>query len=61
MRLLHAALALGLSVSVSSSFSHVVLADQAKTEGIWDIRTSGLSKVRAGVTSLAEVNRVTVE
>jgi len=29
MRLLHAALALGLSVSVSSSFSHVVLADQA--------------------------------
>ncbi len=39
----------------------VVLADQAKTEGVWDIRTSGLSKVRAGVTSLAEVNRVTVE
>jgi len=39
----------------------VVLADQAKVEGIWDIRTSGLSKIRAGVTSLAEVNRVTVE
>ena len=39
----------------------VVLADQAKTEGVWDIRTSGLAKVRAGVTSLAEVNRVTVE
>ncbi len=39
----------------------VVLADQAKSEGIWDIRISGLSKVRAGVTSLAEVNRVTVE
>ena len=39
----------------------VVLADQARAEGIWDIRTSGLSKVRAGVTSLAEVNRVTVE
>ncbi|MBK8959151.1 MAG: type IV-A pilus assembly ATPase PilB [Proteobacteria bacterium] len=39
----------------------VVLADQARTEGIWDIRTSGLSKVRAGITSLAEVNRVTVE
>ena len=29
MRLFHAALALGLSFSVSSSFSHVVLADQA--------------------------------
>ena len=39
----------------------VVLADQAKTEGVWDIRTSGLAKIRAGVTSLAEVNRVTVE
>ena len=39
----------------------VGLADQAKAEGIWDIRTSGLSKVRAGVTSLTEVNRVTVE
>ncbi|MCB1745869.1 MAG: type IV-A pilus assembly ATPase PilB [Gammaproteobacteria bacterium] len=39
----------------------VQLADQAAAEGIWDIRRSGLSKVRAGVTSLAEVNRVTVE
>ena len=39
----------------------VVLADQSRAEGIWDIRTSGLSKVRSGVTSLAEVNRVTVE
>ena len=39
----------------------VVLADQSRAEGIWDIRMSGLSKVRAGVTSLAEVNRVTVE
>jgi type IV pilus assembly protein PilB len=39
----------------------VQLADQAADEGIWDIRKSGLSKVRAGVTSLVEVNRVTVE
>lgn len=39
----------------------VQLADQALAEGIWDIRKSGLSKVRAGITSLAEVNRVTVE
>jgi len=39
----------------------VQLADQARDEGIWDIRKSGLSKVRAGITSLAEVNRVTVE
>ena len=39
----------------------VQLADQAASEGIWDIRKSGLAKAMAGVTSLAEVNRVTVE
>ena len=39
----------------------VQLADQAREEGIWDIRKSGLAKARAGITSLAEVNRVTVE
>lgn len=39
----------------------VQLADQAESEGIWDIRKSGLAKVRSGLTSLAEVNRVTVE
>jgi len=35
------------------------LADQAKKEGIPDLRESGLKKVRDGVTSLDEVNRVT--
>lgn len=39
----------------------VQLADQSAEEGIWDIRRSGLSKVRASITSLAEINRVTVE
>lgn len=39
----------------------VQLADQAAAEKIWDIRMSGLAKVRSGLTSLAEVNRVTVE
>lgn len=39
----------------------VQLGDQAASEGVWDVRRSGLSKVRQGVTSLAEVNRVTVE
>lgn len=39
----------------------VQLADQALEEGIWDIRKSGLAKAMSGVTSLAEVNRVTVE
>jgi len=37
------------------------LADQAKSEGIQDLRRSGLNKVSLGVTSLEEVNRVTRE
>lgn len=39
----------------------VQLADQALSEGIWDIRKSGLAKAKQGATSLTEVNRVTVE
>ena len=35
------------------------IADQAKKEGIPDLRASGLNKVRQGVTSLDEINRVT--
>ncbi len=35
------------------------IAAQAKKEGIADLRESGLKKVRAGITSLDEVNRVT--
>ena len=37
------------------------LADQATKEGIPDIRRSGLVKAMQGVTSLEEINRVTVE
>ena len=37
------------------------LADQARREGIRDIRQSGLLKVRNGITSLEEINRVTLE
>ena len=39
----------------------IQLADQSAAEGIWDIRKSGLMKAASGVTSLTEVNRVTVE
>ncbi|MCZ6664246.1 MAG: type IV-A pilus assembly ATPase PilB [Gammaproteobacteria bacterium] len=39
----------------------VQLGDQAAKEGIWEIRKSGLAKARDAITSLAEVNRVTVE
>jgi len=37
------------------------LADIAKREGIADLRKSGLAKVKAGITSLEELNRVTKE
>jgi type IV pilus assembly protein PilB len=37
------------------------LAEQAKSEGINDLRASGLNKVRMGITSLEEIDRVTKE
>lgn len=37
------------------------IAEQAEKNGIPDLRASGLEKARQGVTSLVEVNRVTVE
>ena len=37
------------------------IADQAATEGVCDLRRAGLNKVKEGVTSLEEVNRVTIE
>lgn len=37
------------------------LANQAKADGIDDLRASGLKKVRQGVTSLEEIDRVTRE
>lgn len=37
------------------------LADLAKSEGINDLRASGLNKIRMGITSLEEIDRVTKE
>jgi len=37
------------------------LSDQAASEDVATLRRSGLNKVKAGVTSLEEVNRVTKE
>ena len=37
----------------------IEIADQAQLEGVSNIRQSGLQKVRDGLTSLAEINRVT--
>jgi len=41
--------------------SAVEIADEAAREGVWDLRRAGLEKVRAGLTSLEEVNSVTTE
>ena len=39
----------------------ISIADEARREGVWDLRTAGLNKVRIGLTSLDEVNSVTIE
>jgi type IV pilus assembly protein PilB len=35
--------------------------EQATREGVWGLRQAGLNKVRMGLTSLDEINRVTVD
>jgi type IV pilus assembly protein PilB len=45
-------LALGSAVDIGA---------QAAKEGVWDLRRAGLEKVKAGLTSLEEVNSVTTE
>jgi type IV pilus assembly protein PilB len=37
------------------------IAQQAESEGCWDLRRAGLNKVKDGITSLEEVNRVTID
>ena len=37
------------------------IAEQAERDGIPDLRKAGLIKVKGGLTSLEEINRVTVE
>jgi type IV pilus assembly protein PilB len=39
----------------------IQIAEQAKRDGVADLRTSALKKVKDGVTSLEEINRVTIE
>ncbi len=56
-------------LEVSEAMARIILeggnatqiADQADKEGSWDLRRAGLQKVMDGITSLEEVNRVTVE
>jgi type IV pilus assembly protein PilB len=39
----------------------IQISDQASQEGVIDLRHAGLNKVKDGVTSLEEINRVTIE
>jgi len=39
----------------------IQITDEANREGVWDLRRAGLNKVKNGLTSLEEVNRVTVD
>ena len=46
---------------ILGSGSAVDIAAQAAKEGVWDLRRSGLEKVKSGLTSLEEINSVTIE
>jgi len=54
---------------VTESIARIILAggnavdigEQAAKEGVWDLRRAGLEKVKAGLTSIEEVNSVTIE
>lgn len=54
---------------VTESISRIILAggsavdigDQADKEGVWDLRRAGLEKVKSGLTSIEEVNSVTID
>jgi type IV pilus assembly protein PilB len=41
--------------------SAIDINDQATKDGVWNLRRSGLNKVKNGLTSLEEVNNVTIE
>ena len=49
----------GIARIIMEDGNSIQIADQARLEGFPDLRTSGLKKVKDGVTSLAEINRVT--
>jgi len=51
--------AIGRIILEGGSAPHI--RDQARKDGVWDLRSAGLKKCRDGLTSLEEVNRVTVE
>jgi type IV pilus assembly protein PilB len=50
-----------MAISVAKNGTAHDIADQAKREGVRDLRQSGLIKVKAGLTTLEEIEAVTNE
>ncbi len=50
----------GIARVILEGGNAVQIEEAAAEDGIWDLRRSGLEKVKEGVTSLEEVNRVTI-
>ena len=56
-------------MSVTDAIARIILAGgsaveigaEAAREGVWDLRRAGLEKIKAGLTSIQEVNSITVE
>ncbi len=46
---------------IMESGNAIQIGDAAKRMGVWDLRRSGLEKVKQGMTSLEEINSVTIE
>jgi type IV pilus assembly protein PilB len=39
----------------------IEIADEGRKQGVWDLRRAGLEKARQGLTSLEEINSVTID
>lgn len=50
-----------MSEMIMQGVSSIELEEQCQREGFWDLRQSGLEKVKQGITSIAEILRVTVD
>lgn len=50
-----------MSEMIMEDATSLELAEQCRLEGFWDLRQSGLEKVKHGITSIAEVLRVTID
>lgn len=50
-----------ISEMIMQGATSIEFAEQCEREGFWDLRRSGLEKVKQGITSIQEVLRVTVD